>query len=63
MGTHRLYVVGHEGSRLDDLLQAVAALAAHLEDDLGGRADDDLRTRLAALARTILSRLTAENPA
>ncbi|MEU1397454.1 hypothetical protein ABZ403_15505 [Micromonospora zamorensis] len=63
VGAHRLYVVGHEGSPLDDLLPAVAALAAHLEDDLGGRADDDLRTRLAALARTILSRLTAGDPA
>ncbi|MFE9191705.1 hypothetical protein ACFYL6_19050 [Micromonospora sp. NPDC007208] len=63
VGAHRLYVVGHEGSPLDDLLPAVAALAAHLEDDLGGRADDDLRTRLAALARTILNRLTPENRA
>ncbi|MDG4840271.1 hypothetical protein O7631_27400 [Micromonospora sp. WMMD967] len=63
VGTHRLYVVGHEGSPLDDLLPAVTALAAHLEDDLGGRADDDLRTRLAALARTILGRLAAGNPA
>ncbi|RAO25253.1 hypothetical protein MED15_01016 [Micromonospora noduli] len=44
-------------------LAAVTALAAHLEDGLGGRADNDLRTRLAALARTILSRLTAGNPA
>ncbi|MGC4749199.1 hypothetical protein ACLQ28_26610 [Micromonospora sp. DT201] len=63
VGTHRLYVVGYEGSPLDDLLPAVAALAAHLEDDLGGRADDDLRTRLAALAQTILNRLQAGNPA
>ncbi|TDC37897.1 hypothetical protein E1211_09025 [Micromonospora sp. 15K316] len=63
VGTHRLYVVGHEASPLDDLLPAVAALATHLEDDLGGRADDDLRTRLAALARTILNRLAAGNPA
>ncbi|WP_433308528.1 hypothetical protein ACQP0U_18095 [Micromonospora sp. CA-269861] len=62
VGTHRLYVVGDEGSRLDDLLPAVAALARHLEDDLGGRSDDDLRTRLAALARTILNRL-AKDPA
>ncbi|RAO61597.1 hypothetical protein PSN01_01556 [Micromonospora saelicesensis] len=62
VGTHRLYVVGYEGSRLDDLLPAVAALARRLEDDLGGRADDDLRTRLAALARTILNRL-ARDPA
>ncbi|WP_433133723.1 hypothetical protein ACQPWW_16630 [Micromonospora sp. CA-240977] len=61
VGTHRLYVVGHEGSTLDDLLPSVAALARRLEDDLGGRADDDLRTRLAALARTILNRLTAQN--
>ncbi|MEU7573239.1 hypothetical protein [Micromonospora sp. NPDC049240] len=57
VGTHRLYVVGHEGSPLDDLLPAVAALAAYLEDDLGGRADDELRTKLAALALTILNRL------
>ncbi|MGW3794503.1 hypothetical protein ACWD8I_25500 [Micromonospora arida] len=62
VGTHRLYVVGYEGSRLDDLLPAVAALARRLEDDLGGRADDDLRTRLAALARTTLNRL-ARDPA
>lgn len=57
-GTHHLYVVGHEGSPLDDLLPAVAALAGRLEDDLGGRADKDLHTRLDALARTILNRLT-----
>ncbi|MFY1595953.1 hypothetical protein [Micromonospora sp. WMMD737] len=63
VGTHRLYVVGHEGSPLDDLLPTVAALAAHLEDDLDGRADDDLQTRLAALARTILNRMTAGNSA
>ncbi|MEU7654061.1 hypothetical protein AB0C42_14805 [Micromonospora taraxaci] len=63
VGTHRLYVVGYEGSPLDHLLPEVTALAAHLEDDLGGRADDDLRTRLGALARTILDRLKAENPA
>ncbi|MGA4726918.1 hypothetical protein ACWEOS_13650 [Micromonospora taraxaci] len=63
VGTHRLYVVGDEGSPLDDLLPAVAALAAHLEDDLGGRADDDLRARLAALARTIVDRLRAQHPA
>jgi hypothetical protein len=63
VGTHRLYVVGHEGSPLDDLLPAVTALAERLEVDLGGRADDDLRTRLAALARTILNRLAAGNPA
>ncbi|XVU29695.1 hypothetical protein ACQPZJ_22225 [Actinoplanes sp. CA-054009] len=56
-GIHRLYVVGHEGSPLDDLLPAVAALATRLEDDLGGRADDDLRARLDTLARTILNRL------
>ncbi|MEH1169336.1 hypothetical protein V6V47_28550 [Micromonospora sp. CPCC 205539] len=62
VGAHRLYVVGHDGSPLGDLLPAVAALAAHLEDDLGGRADDDLHTRLAALARTILRRLEAGNP-
>ncbi len=60
VGTHRLYVVGHEGSPLDDLLPAVAALAGRLEDDLGGRADDDLRSRLDALARTILSRLARQ---
>ena len=57
VGTHRLYVVGHEGSPLDDLLPAVTALAGRLEDDLGGRADEDLRTRLDALARTMLDRL------
>ncbi|MEU4401138.1 hypothetical protein [Micromonospora orduensis] len=57
VGTHLLYVVGHEGSPLDDLLPTVAALATHLEDDLGGRADDELRTRLDALARAILNRL------
>ncbi|MET8359230.1 hypothetical protein [Micromonospora sp. NPDC005171] len=62
VGTHRLYVVGHDGSRLGDMLPAVAALAARLEDDLGGRADGDLRIRLAALARTILNRL-ANDPA
>jgi hypothetical protein len=56
VGTHGLYVVGHEGSPLDDLLPAVAALAERLEDDLDGRADDDLRSRLDALARTILDR-------
>jgi hypothetical protein len=61
-GTHRLYVVGHEGSPLDDFLPAVVALAKRLEDDLDGRADDDLRTRLGALARTILNRLAAGNP-
>ncbi|MFV2116753.1 hypothetical protein ACFHW0_31125 [Micromonospora sp. LOL_025] len=54
-------VVGHEGSPLGDLLPTVAALATDLEDDLGGRTDDDLQTRLAALARTILSPLTAKN--
>ncbi|MGC5333825.1 hypothetical protein [Micromonospora sp. DT62] len=32
VGTHRLYVVGHEGGPLDDLLPTVAALAAHLAD-------------------------------
>ncbi|MFY1593432.1 hypothetical protein [Micromonospora sp. WMMD737] len=36
-------MVGHEGSPLDDLLPTVAALAAHHDDDLGGRADDDLQ--------------------
>ncbi|WP_133873824.1 hypothetical protein [Paractinoplanes brasiliensis] len=55
-GTHQLYVVGHEGSPLDDLLPTVAALAERLEDDLGGRADEDLRIRLNVLARTILNR-------
>ncbi|WP_433260815.1 hypothetical protein ACQPWR_18390 [Micromonospora vinacea] len=60
VGAHRLYVVGHEGSRQDDLLPAVAALARRLEDDLGGRADDDLRSRLGALARTILYRLASD---
>ncbi len=63
VGTHRHYVVGDEGSPLDDLIPAVAALAGRLEDDLGGQADEDLRTRLDALARTILSRLAAGNPA
>jgi hypothetical protein len=63
VGAHRLYVVGYEGSRLDDLSPAVAALAKRLEDDLDGRADDDLRTRLASLARTILNRLAAGDPA
>ncbi|MFF4893429.1 hypothetical protein [Micromonospora chersina] len=63
MRTHRLYVVGHEGSRLEDLLPAVAALTERLEDNLGGRADDDLRTRLAAVARTILNRQEAGVPA
>ncbi|MEV7988541.1 hypothetical protein [Micromonospora sp. NPDC085948] len=56
VGTHGLYVVGYEGSQLDDLLPAVSALASRLEDDLHGRADDELRTQLAALARTILNR-------
>ena len=60
VGTHRLYVVGHEGSPLHDLLPAVAALAERLEDDLGGRADIDLRSRLDALARTILNRLARQ---
>ncbi|MFD4208731.1 hypothetical protein ACFWRG_22395 [Micromonospora tulbaghiae] len=60
-GTHGLYVVGYQGSPLDDLLPAVTALAAYLEDDLGGRADDELRTRLAALARIILDRVRAQN--
>ena len=60
VGTHRLYVVGHDGSPLNDFLPAVTALAEHLENDLGGRADDDLRTRLDALARTILKRLVAQ---
>ncbi|MCZ7438702.1 hypothetical protein O7598_19985 [Micromonospora sp. WMMC241] len=55
VGTHDLYVVGYEGSRLDDLLPAVTALAVRLEDDLDGRADDELRKRLATLARTILN--------
>jgi hypothetical protein len=50
VGTHGLSVMGHDGSRLDDLLPAVAALAGRLEDDLGGRADDDPRTRLDELA-------------
>jgi hypothetical protein len=59
---HRLYVVGYEGSPVEDLLPAVSALAHRLEDDLRGRADDDLRTRLAALARTILSRLAPDDP-
>ncbi|GIF25779.1 hypothetical protein Ate02nite_85090 [Paractinoplanes tereljensis] len=59
-GTHRLYVVGHEGSPLDDLLPAVAALAERLEDDLGGRADHDLQARLDAMARTTLSRLAPQ---
>ncbi|MGC4814714.1 hypothetical protein ACLQ29_29645 [Micromonospora sp. DT228] len=63
VGTHGLYVVGYEGSQLDDLLPAVTALASRLEDDLGGRADDELRTQLAALARTILGREPAEDPA
>ncbi|WBC15103.1 hypothetical protein O7600_29265 [Micromonospora sp. WMMA1998] len=63
VGIHELNVVGHEGSPLNDLLPTVAGLAAHLEDDLGGRADDDLQTRLAALARAILDRLTAGNSA
>ncbi|MFC4071973.1 hypothetical protein [Actinoplanes subglobosus] len=57
VGIHDLYVVGHEGSPLHDLLPAVAALADRLEDELGGRADNDLQTRLEALARTILNRL------
>ncbi|MEU8285681.1 hypothetical protein AB0C01_15240 [Micromonospora sp. NPDC048905] len=48
--------MGYEGSQLDDLLPAVSALASRLEDDLHGRADDELRTQLAALARTILNR-------
>ena len=61
VGTHRLYVVGHDGSQLADLLPAVTTLAGRLEDDLGGRADDDLRSQLAALARTILNRLAAED--
>ncbi|MFG2011406.1 hypothetical protein ACGFNF_20300 [Micromonospora sp. NPDC048868] len=56
-------MVGHEGGPLDDLLPTVAALAAHLDDDLGGRADDDLQTRLAALARIILNRLTTKDSA
>jgi hypothetical protein len=60
VGTHRLYVVGHEGSPLDDLLPAVTALAEHLEDDLGGRADNDLRSRLDVIARTILNRLARQ---
>ncbi|WP_051366702.1 hypothetical protein [Hamadaea tsunoensis] len=34
-------------------------LAMRLEDVLGGQADDGLRSELAALARTILNRLTA----
>ena len=55
VGIHRLYVVGHEGSPLTGLLPAVAALAACLEDDLGGHADTGLRTRLDAVARTILN--------
>ncbi|MEU4792643.1 hypothetical protein AB0F95_23345 [Micromonospora tulbaghiae] len=54
-------MVGYQGSPLDDLLPAVTALAAYLEDDLGGRADDELRTRLAALARIILDRVRAQN--
>lgn len=57
VGTHRLYVVGHERSPLSDLLPAVAALAERLEDELGGRADNDLQARLDALARTVLNRL------
>jgi hypothetical protein len=60
VGTHGLYVVGFEGSPLDDLLPAVAALAGRLEDDLGGRADNDLQIRLDALARTIVHRLAPE---
>ncbi|MFD6262464.1 hypothetical protein ACFWFK_15140 [Micromonospora chalcea] len=60
-GTHGLYVVGYEGSPLDGLLPAVTTLAAHLEDDLDGRADDELRIRLAALARIILDRIRAQN--
>jgi hypothetical protein len=63
VGIHRLYVVGFQDSPLDDLLPAVIALAGRLEDDLGGRADDDLRTRIVALARTVLERLTAAGPA
>ncbi|WP_285551828.1 hypothetical protein [Actinoplanes regularis] len=61
-GIHGLYVVGHEGSPLDDLLPAVAALAGRLEDDLGGRADDELRSGVAALARAILNRLASGVP-
>ncbi|MEU7172543.1 MULTISPECIES: hypothetical protein [Micromonospora] len=60
-GTHGLYVVGYQGSPLDDLLPAVIALAAYLEDDLGARADDELRTRLTALARIILDRIRAQD--
>jgi hypothetical protein len=63
VGAHGLYVVGYEGSRLDDLLPAVTALASRLEDDLDGRADDDLRTQLATLARTVLHRTTADDRA
>jgi len=60
VGTHRLYVVGHEGSPLLDLLPAVAALAERLEDDLGGRADNDLRSRLDVVAQTILNCLAPQ---
>jgi hypothetical protein len=60
VGTHRLYVVGHEGSPLHDLLPRVTALAERLESDLSGRADSDLQTRLDALARTILNRLAPQ---
>ncbi|GAA1810298.1 hypothetical protein GCM10009682_34940 [Luedemannella flava] len=62
VGAHRLYVVGHAGSPLNDLLPAVSAMAGRLEDELGGRADHDLRTGLAALARTVLNRLAAACP-
>jgi hypothetical protein len=63
VAAHALYVVGYEGSPVQDLLPAVSALACRLEDDLGGQADHDLPTRLAALARTILSRLAPKDPA
>ncbi|MEU4214876.1 hypothetical protein [Actinoplanes sp. NPDC026623] len=55
-------MVGHDGSTPHDLVPAVAALAGRPEDHLGRRADDDLRTRVAAPARTVLNRVLASCP-
>jgi hypothetical protein len=51
---HRLYVVGHDGSTLDEFTPAVTELVGHLENDLLGTADELFTAKLNALARRIL---------
>ena len=53
-GAHRLLVVGHDGSDLDEFTPVVLDLVGHLEENLRGTADEPFRADLDAMARRIL---------